>query len=181
MSITATTTMMQQQAVGRGLRKVLMPMIRKVIPGLIAQQIVGVQPMTGPTGRVFKFGERDTTITMMDMPMEDYKVMLERCMRFFGDRIETADYVLDNYQFKFWKYLSELTYKGFIRLEVYENGKRVWLYDIFSNEFDEEGVITDDDWDDKMAYGNKVLTQAIVPYDKGTEFAELEEFIEDYL
>lgn len=181
MSSTATTTMMQQQAVGRGLRKVLMPMIRKVIPGLIAQQIVGVQPMTGPTGRIFNLRERDTTICLMSLPLDDYKVLLERTMRFFGDKIEAAEYVLDEYRFNFWKHYYEETGKGFIRLEVYENNKRVWLYDIYSNQFDEDGTITDADWDDRMAYGEKVLTQAIVPYDKGTEFAELEEYIEDYL
>ena len=33
--------------------KVLIPMIRKVMPGLMAQQITGVQPMTSITGRIF--------------------------------------------------------------------------------------------------------------------------------
>ena len=34
-------------------QKVIMPMIRQVFPTLIAQQILGVQPMTGPTGSIF--------------------------------------------------------------------------------------------------------------------------------
>ena len=33
--------------------KILIPAIRKVVPGLIAQQIVGVQPMTSDAGSVF--------------------------------------------------------------------------------------------------------------------------------
>jgi len=33
-------------------RSVLIPMIRKVFPTMIANQIVGVQPMTGPTGQI---------------------------------------------------------------------------------------------------------------------------------
>lgn len=32
---------------------VLMPMIRQVFPSLIAQSILGVQPMTGNVGRIF--------------------------------------------------------------------------------------------------------------------------------
>ena len=32
---------------------IMLPLIRKVVPSLIAQDIVGVQPMTGPTGSVF--------------------------------------------------------------------------------------------------------------------------------
>jgi Major capsid protein Gp23 len=34
-------------------QKVLIPMIRKVMPALIAQQIVGVQPMDADTGSLF--------------------------------------------------------------------------------------------------------------------------------
>lgn len=34
-------------------QKIVLPMIRRIIPGTIATEIVGVQPMTGPTGLVF--------------------------------------------------------------------------------------------------------------------------------
>jgi hypothetical protein len=34
-------------------RKTLLPMIRRIIPGTIASEIVGVQPMTGPVGLVY--------------------------------------------------------------------------------------------------------------------------------
>lgn len=34
-------------------KSVLIPLIRKIIPGVIAQDIVGVQPMTGSTGQIF--------------------------------------------------------------------------------------------------------------------------------
>lgn len=34
-------------------QKIMMPMIRRIVPGTIASEIVGVQPMTGPTGLVF--------------------------------------------------------------------------------------------------------------------------------
>jgi len=36
-----------------GFRKILIPMIRRVIPGTIASELVGVQPMTGPVGLVY--------------------------------------------------------------------------------------------------------------------------------
>lgn len=44
-----------------GFRKILIPMIRRIIPGTIATELVGVQPMTGPVGLVysmrFKYAE----------------------------------------------------------------------------------------------------------------------------
>ncbi len=44
-----------------GFRKILIPMIRRVIPGTIATELVGVQPMSGPVGLVYslryKYGE----------------------------------------------------------------------------------------------------------------------------
>lgn len=36
-----------------GFRKILIPMIRRIIPGTIAPEIVGVQPMQGPVGLVY--------------------------------------------------------------------------------------------------------------------------------
>jgi len=36
-----------------GFRKILIPMIRRIIPGTIATELVGVQPMTGPVGFVY--------------------------------------------------------------------------------------------------------------------------------
>ena len=43
---------------------VIMPMISKVMPQMIASQIVGVQPMTGPSGMIFGGKSiNDTTIT----------------------------------------------------------------------------------------------------------------------
>lgn len=44
-----------------GFRKILIPMIRRIIPGTIATELVGVQPMAGPVGLVYslryKYGE----------------------------------------------------------------------------------------------------------------------------
>jgi hypothetical protein len=36
-----------------GFRKILLPMVRRVIPGTIASELVGVQPMQGPVGLVY--------------------------------------------------------------------------------------------------------------------------------
>ena len=33
--------------------KIILPLIRKIVPSLIANDIVGVQPMSSPTGGVF--------------------------------------------------------------------------------------------------------------------------------
>lgn len=44
-----------------GFRKILIPMIRRIIPGTIATELVGVQPMDGPVGLAYtmryKYGE----------------------------------------------------------------------------------------------------------------------------
>lgn len=44
-----------------GFRKILIPMIRRIIPGTIATELVGVQPMTGPVGLAYtlryRYGE----------------------------------------------------------------------------------------------------------------------------
>lgn len=48
-----------------GFRKILIPMIRRIIPSTIATEIVGVQPMQGPVGLVYslryKYNESMTT------------------------------------------------------------------------------------------------------------------------
>lgn len=36
-----------------GFHKIVIPMIRRIIPGTIATELVGVQPMTGPVGQVY--------------------------------------------------------------------------------------------------------------------------------
>ena len=48
-----------------GFRKILIPMIRRIIPGTIATELVGVQPMTGPVGLAYtlryRYGETVTS------------------------------------------------------------------------------------------------------------------------
>jgi hypothetical protein len=41
-----------------GFRKIMLPMIRRIIPGTIATELVGVQPMTGPVGLVYTLRHR---------------------------------------------------------------------------------------------------------------------------
>lgn len=40
----------------RKIQKVILPMIRKVLPDLIADDLANVQPMTGSVGEMFKLG-----------------------------------------------------------------------------------------------------------------------------
>lgn len=50
-----------------GFRKILIPMIRRIIPGTIATELVGVQPMSGPVGLVYtlryRYGEAVTGVS----------------------------------------------------------------------------------------------------------------------
>ena len=38
----------------KNFQKVLLPLVRKLLPTMIASELVGVQPMTGPVGEIFK-------------------------------------------------------------------------------------------------------------------------------
>ena len=60
------------------LSSILLPMIRKTMPGLIAQQIVGVQPMSNPTGMIYGMNSIFDTIikTCMEV-VEIDDVMVE--------------------------------------------------------------------------------------------------------
>lgn len=48
------------------LPKILIPMIRRTFPVLIASEIVGVQPMSGPTGDVFALRYTNNNVFMID-------------------------------------------------------------------------------------------------------------------
>jgi len=53
-----------------GFRKILIPMIRRIIPGTIATELVGVQPMQGPVGLIYslryRYGEALTANDVND-------------------------------------------------------------------------------------------------------------------
>lgn len=57
---TATATAVPASAIGN-FQKIVIPMIRRILPGTISSDLVGVQPMSGPVGLVyslrFAFGE----------------------------------------------------------------------------------------------------------------------------
>ena len=58
------------------LNKVLLPLIRNVMPSFMAQQIIGVQPMTGPVGQIFKLRKNFATIPRIKMTVYHYQVFL---------------------------------------------------------------------------------------------------------
>jgi hypothetical protein len=45
-------------------RKIMIPMIRKILPGTIAQSITGVQPMSGPMAQIFSINPGFDTKTI---------------------------------------------------------------------------------------------------------------------
>lgn len=49
---------MAEEDAGETFRNVIIPMIRRTLPSMIANDIVGVQPMTGPTGMIFSMRSR---------------------------------------------------------------------------------------------------------------------------
>lgn len=70
-------------------QKIILPMVRRIIPGTIASEIVGVQPMTGPTGLVFslRFTYKNA-IETTETPAGDIAVNDE----VFGNTSATAPY-----------------------------------------------------------------------------------------
>jgi hypothetical protein len=70
-------------------QKIILPMVRRIIPGTIATEIVGVQPMTSPTGLVFslRFAYKNTATTS-ETPGGDINVGDE----VFGNTSSTPPY-----------------------------------------------------------------------------------------
>lgn len=61
-----------------GFRKILIPMIRRIIPGTIATELVGVQPMAGPVGLVYSLRYKNgdnMTHTAANSPFGGYDIV----------------------------------------------------------------------------------------------------------
>jgi hypothetical protein len=72
-------------------QKIVMPMIRRIIPGTIATEIVGVQPMTGPTGLIFSMRyvyKNNATVDASEAPGGNIAVDDEA----FGNTSSTAPF-----------------------------------------------------------------------------------------
>jgi len=74
-SATAGTTMAGNVA---SLNKVILPVIRRVMPTVIANELVGVQPMTGPVGQIHtlrvRYGETAATATAGDEALSPFAI-----------------------------------------------------------------------------------------------------------
>lgn len=62
--------------------KISLPLIRKTFPSLVASDIVGVQPMSGPTGMVFKMGDE----TPEQKRIRLHKERQEKLRKYNGNR-----------------------------------------------------------------------------------------------
>ena len=74
-SAAAGTTMAGNVA---SLNKVILPVIRRVMPTVIANELVGVQPMTGPVGQIHtlrvRYGETAATATAGDEALSPFAI-----------------------------------------------------------------------------------------------------------
>ncbi len=89
-------------------RKVMMPMIRRILPGTIAQDIIGVQPMSGPTGSVFtmrpNFGDEYNDHTLR-LTVEKVDKHWNISMRISADRLHLIEDWLKNLpKDEYWTY-----------------------------------------------------------------------------
>jgi hypothetical protein len=82
-------------------QQILMPMIRQVYPALIAQSILGVQPMTGSVGEIFTMKARYKQQPKYqfsrarwydaDHHYDDYDAVIAWCTEHFGPRPRHPD------------------------------------------------------------------------------------------
>src|SRR6056297_1377812 len=60
------------------LNRVILPVIRRVMPTVIANEIVGVQPMTGPVGQIHtlrvRYSEAADNVTAGDEALSPFKI-----------------------------------------------------------------------------------------------------------
>jgi len=74
-SVTAGATTSGNVAV---LNKVILPVIRRVMPTVIANEIVGVQPMTGPVGQIHtlrvRYAQNSTGVSAGDEALSPFKI-----------------------------------------------------------------------------------------------------------
>jgi hypothetical protein len=89
------------------LNKTILPLIRNVMPLLMAQQIVGVQPMTGPLTQIFNLRKLFAIMPRIKMTVYHYQVFLRLNNRKKSQTEE--DFAKANYysQEKFWLPKSE--------------------------------------------------------------------------
>jgi hypothetical protein len=79
---------------------IIMPIIRQVTPTLLANSILGVQPMTGPVGEIFtmkanyaplKYKFSRAKWYYADHRYEDYDAIIAWCTEQFGPRPKRPD------------------------------------------------------------------------------------------
>jgi hypothetical protein len=68
-----------------GFRKILIPMIRRIIPGTIATEIVGVQPMQGPVGLVYSLRFKTTEGPVSGTDINGNPVTMQANAEAFGN------------------------------------------------------------------------------------------------
>ena len=60
------------------LNRVILPVIRRVMPTVIANEIVGVQPMTGPVGQIhtlrIRYADTKTNVTSGEEALSPFKI-----------------------------------------------------------------------------------------------------------
>ena len=69
------------EVIDLGLKKVILPVIRRVMPSVIAHDIIGVAPMTGPAGSIaslrVKYADSQNQKSAMQQLLDNTKSMLE--------------------------------------------------------------------------------------------------------
>lgn len=80
-------------------QKILMPIIRKVYPNMIAQQILGVQPMTGPTGSIFTLNViyEDPNIAKFHKKYKFSRAKWYYCKYKFTDGVKCRDWCVEHF------------------------------------------------------------------------------------
>ena len=82
---------------------ILIPIIRRIMPTLIAHQIVGVQPMTGPTGSIF--GTRRPKFERLDIDVYDDAIPVPDGYCVVDVNLQVCEWIREQ-PIHLWKYVN---------------------------------------------------------------------------
>jgi hypothetical protein len=89
----------------KDLAKIMLPMIRKVAPSLIAQDIVGVQPMQAPVGQVFTMNASFNKIITYEVLTEGWEKVCPAGHSAIMVNVEIANWI-EHQPVHMWKYID---------------------------------------------------------------------------
>jgi Major capsid protein Gp23 len=133
-----SNTVSTQQNIAN-ISQVILPVIRRVLPTVIANDIIGVQPMTGPTGQIFslrtRYGSKSKREYYNRLKIQLQPGHFKKFLRLYDRRKSTLhdDIVAANYP---WIYVNDYKKAGEAKLWCIHNlGECGYIFDMRFSRF----------------------------------------------